>query len=202
MSSLRGNTKPDQNQIFRFDKIDIFKSLDTLWKYNWDQLNKSEDNDLTWLITTDVQRHWLKDFIKKVEEIKHPSSAQLEEINKAKAFFDELLETFFILMDEWAHLTHDASNSKELCAILRKVLVSRAKVIDGDLSEQNWVNKYERMIDDMTGQVTKYNATKERIDLQIILKTVIDPKKTTVVEYHYYCEAAIEMNRKTPDVNG
>lgn len=194
--------KKKRNERY-FDNIEIFTSLKDCIKYNWDELHTT--NDLTWLIKTNEQRRQLSQFIEEIKDIEEGEITKEIE-NKAKQASEVLItleDRFFSLMDEWWVLTNSASNRKEMWAIMRKLIIARDKVINGDEFQKLWVRKYEEMLNDMSEDVGEYNATKERVQLSIALKMpIIDPKEITVLEYHYLMEEAIEMMKQKDAADG
>jgi len=157
------------------EKIELFKSLDDMWLHNWQELNKS--SDLKWLIRNEHDRE------KKVNSI-------------------ELDNKFLELMDEWFELTKQGSNRKELYAIMRKLIIARNKVLNGDTFQMNWVNQYEQKIKDLVGKPQKIDPDKQRMELSLIAKREIDKHRITVVDYMKLTEVIIEQNSSNTTIDG
>lgn len=197
MSSSRGKHRNTHHEVMTFESVDFFTSLNELWQYNWDKLH--ETNDLSWLIVGDLSRKKFNVFLEDAAKIKHPSSSQIKEIKEAELILAKLQEVFYDLIDEWSELVSSNGNSKEIFATMRKLILARAEVFKGSEDKKNWTRKFEQHIKDLTGDVKKHNSTKERVQMQIVLKTHIDPKKVTVIEYHYYMEEAIAISQSNID---
>jgi len=210
-SFSKDKSNEELKPIFIKEDIELFSTLDELWKFNWDELHSS--NDLTWLMTDDLARKKfnarLQELLKiekelasieveskkDVQELEEKAELLAQETDEISDFFMEMENTFFLLMDEWFLLTKKQSNRKEMYVIMRKLIIARTKVMHGDEFQKNWVRKFERMLDAMSkGVAAEYNSTKERVFISISLKMQLDMKSISVKEYHYYMEAAIEMN--------
>ena len=163
-----------KNKLFK--PVELFKGLDEMWLYNWNKLN--ETNDLKWLVKRQKDRE------------KYVDPQRLD-------------DRFIELMDEWFELTDASSNRKELYVLIKKLINARNKVIQGDKFQMNWVNKFERMIEDLLKDNVGYDPDKERMKLSAELKMHIDSKTITVKDYHLLVEVTTEkIKAQTPQEDG
>ena len=163
-------------------QIQLFEGLGEMWLFNWNKLN--ETNDLRWIISSEEDRKLC------VEDKDYISIRKLD---------DRFLE----LMDEWFELTDANSSRKELYVLIKKLIAARNKVIQGDLFQQNWVNRFEKMINDLTSDNVGFDPDKERMRLSAEVKMMIDSKTITVRDYHFLLEVTAEnIKNKTPQEDG
>jgi hypothetical protein len=157
-------SKPNIEPIVK--KVELFDSLDVMWLNNWEKL--SATNDLKWLVKNEEERELVID--------------------------NTLLDAKFLeLMDEWFELTNQNSNRKELYAVMKKLILARNKVVQGDMFQMNFVRKFEQTIKDLTEDNKGGDPNKQRMQLSLIAKRDIDKHRITVVDYIKLIEVITEQ---------
>lgn len=156
-------------------KIDCYKSIDDLPKYNWDKINES--NDYSWL---------LKKKFKLNDKQKKYLGGIWENI------LAEFIDTFGI-----------PEKMKEILELKREIFVLKCQLhLDGDKLLKNFINvaefKLRKLIEKDKGQTTG----QVKVYVEKYLGFKLNEKETTVREFFEYIEVLKQQAKQNIRVNG
>jgi len=161
----------------KFKPVELYENISEMILHNWEQLQITGDSE------------WL---IKKEKEKKYKGTIKPE----------RLKEVFFSLHDQYAKLSNGVSEVLEKWHILvLQQMDAMELVAKGDRSQMNFVNMYQKMIDNLMNGGEDVDIIKSRMMYQKEYGQPIRPKEITVPEYRKIVELIDEENARNSSKN-
>lgn len=162
----------------------IFESLSDMPLYNWEKF--TENPDKKWLIDYNSIENSLSHRVIKKWKIKQ--AVKLLTDSEFSDGWDNLYDEFLVksgqidTMIEWKNLVEMRMEARERFA-------------EGDESQQNWIDYYTSMIDNLMKKGEDQNIVKNRVIIQKLYEQRIDPKTTSVAEFLEISNLVKEINK-------
>ncbi len=143
----------------KFKPVELIENIHEMFLHNWEQLQLSGDS--VWMIKNEADKKYI------------------DTINP-----ERFKENFFNLHDQYAQLSDGVSEVMEKWRILVIQLMEATELVAlGDRSQLNFVNMYEKMIDNLMKGGEDVDIIKSRMRYQKEYGQPIRPKEITVPEY-------------------
>lgn len=165
--------------------IKLFNNIEHIWLHNWEQLNLTG----AW--------EWMIENADEVEERRKEIDKLLKRNRIARLYFKSKIRklridnptkgqiegAYLSLNDQFSDLTGDKSKIEEWQALIILRMEARLDKANGDESAQNWINKYDSMIEQLMKVGISVDIIQARLQYAQHYGQHIDPMKTRTGDF-------------------